>query len=568
MGLAFATRGWAEEAEPAEIEFEGPTKSELLPSESTTLRSLVDSLALVERDIDAKRQMLNETVSEEERSAIYQEMVVLQEKQRSLVRDFESVATGIDLSEFASAPSSGFNLAREMNEFLEPIVKELKAITEQPRVIDQLRNDLQTEERRLEMGQKATARLDSLIEATGDPAVEERLTATRASWSEKAAEAANRIAVLEYRLEEAESQRQSIVDTGRTALTSFFRSRGLNLILTLTTFFAVFFLLRFMQRYVERIGPRGKRKRRPFATRLLRLAFHVFTFVGALGAAMIVLYASGDWVLMGLAMILIIGLILAAKNTLPRFLEQARLVLNLGEVREGERLVYQGVPWKVESLGFFTTLVNPDLTGGYIRLPLRQLTNLISRPIADGELWFPCHAGDWVLLSDGTRGRVLTQTPEMVHLVLLGGTKISYPTAEFLSLSPKNLSANFRIKSTFGIDYKHLKIATSEIPSKLWKTLMTELVKLIDRTHLIDLKVEFKEAGPSSLDYEIIADFSGEVASKYEMLARVLQRIAVDACNENGWEIPFTQMTVHHKHPASASRSDEPAPAPEPKHLP
>ena len=62
---------------------------------------------------------------------------------------------------------------------------------------------------------------------------------------------------------------------------------------------------------------------------------------------------------------------------------------------------------------------------------------------------------------------------------------------------------------------------------------------------IINLVVEFKEAGASSLDHEIIADFSGKVAQNYNVLARAIQRIAVDACNKYGWVIPFTQVTLH-----------------------
>ncbi len=517
-------------------------------NEVLTLGSLAESLVSVDVDIASQRQALDDASTEAERSSLYEDLQALREKRRKLINDFSSVATGIELTEFENSEGHRFDLAKELNELLEPIVRELKDVTEQPRVIEELRNAVRTEERRLATANEALSKIQEIEPSIQVDATRARLMALQEEWEGRASDARNRLSVLRHQLDDMEAKQQSVFDAGTSALTAFFRSRGRNLFLTITTFFGVFFLLRFLQRYVERVGPVAKRKERtPFAARLLHVAFHVFTFVGALASAMIVLYASGDWVLMGLAIIMIAGLVLAAKNALPRFLEQARLVLNLGEVREGERLIFDGIPWKVERLSFYTTLTNPELTGGLVRLPLRQLGNLISRPIAEGELWFPCRAGDWVLLSDDTRGRVLTQTPEMVHLVLLGGTKVSYPTADFLSLSPKNLSANFRLKSVFGIDYQYQAIATTEVPSKLWKKLMTELVKVIDREHIIDIKVEFKQAGASSLDYEIIADIDGAVASKYEMLSRALQRISVDACNENGWEIPFTQMTVHHK---------------------
>ena len=62
---------------------------------------------------------------------------------------------------------------------------------------------------------------------------------------------------------------------------------------------------------------------------------------------------------------------------------------------------------------------------------------------------------------------------------------------------------------------------------------------------IINLVVEFKEAGASSLDFEILADFSGKVAQFHNVLARAIQRITVDACNKYGWVIPFTQVTLH-----------------------
>ncbi|MBC8392157.1 MAG: hypothetical protein H8E17_06300, partial [Deltaproteobacteria bacterium] len=62
---------------------------------------------------------------------------------------------------------------------------------------------------------------------------------------------------------------------------------------------------------------------------------------------------------------------------------------------------------------------------------------------------------------------------------------------------------------------------------------------------LNNLDVEFKEAGASSLDLEIIADFSGQIADAYDNLGRALPRIAVEACNKYGWVIPFKQITIH-----------------------
>lgn len=150
-----------------------------------------------------------------------------------------------------------------------------------------------------------------------------------------------------------------------------------------------------------------------------------------------------------------------------------------------------------------------------------------------------------MLLSDGTRGKVVHQTPEVVELVLLGGSRKTYRTEDYIGQSPTNLSTNFRIRSTFGVDYQHQRIATTEIPKLLQNRLQKDFEAAGFAKPLLNLKVEFKNAGASSLDLEVIADFSGKAAQEHELLLRLIQRICVDSCNDHGWQIPFTQVTVH-----------------------
>jgi hypothetical protein len=288
-----------------------------------------------------------------------------------------------------------------------------------------------------------------------------------------------------------------------------------------------------------------KSKKRSLYARLIALIYHILTFICATGALLLVLYISGDWVLLGLAIIFLIGLAWAARQALPRFWEQVKLLLNLGPVKENERLVYNGIPWRVQSLNFYTPLVNPLLKGGMIRLPLRELTNLHSRPYHPDEPWFPCKEGDWLILEDGTYGKVVNQTPEMVELILLGGSHKIYLTSEFLRQNPNNISTNFRLNVTFGIDYQHQAMSTEEVPEKLQNKLIDSLSKAGFGNDIIDIVVEFKEAGASSLDLEVLADFSGRVAKDYKSLSRAIQKICVESCNKYGWIIPFTQLTLH-----------------------
>ena len=103
--------------------------------------------------------------------------------------------------------------------------------------------------------------------------------------------------------------------------------------------------------------------------------------------------------------------ILALRHSLPLYVREARTLLNIGPVREGERVVYQGLPWKVTSLNVYCTLINPALSGGRLRLSLDEVATLHSRQYEEREAWLPTQEEDYVLLDDTTFGRVLQQTP-------------------------------------------------------------------------------------------------------------------------------------------------------------
>jgi hypothetical protein len=170
---------------------------------------------------------------------------------------------------------------------------------------------------------------------------------------------------------------------------------------------------------------------------------------------------------------------------------------------------------------------------------------LRSRPTNEAELWFPTQKGEWVLVGEDDFGQVLSQTPEQVVLKLIGGARKVYQTANFLSSDPVVLSHGFRHNISFGVDYQHQKEVTETIPQSIQAFIQDEL-KAEGHGELVQrLNVEFSEAAASSLDLAILVDFSGNAAPQYQVLKRLLQRLAVDACNEHGWIIPFAQMTLH-----------------------
>ena len=516
----------------------------------------LDRIEQARQTVAAIEERVNEARTETERAKLGMELGAAEVQLARLEAEFQSIATGVDVEDFSEMEPEEFDLAKEAQELLKPIFDELKQVTEKPREIEALRNDIIQLTKQRDLAKEALDKLSKVIEATDDQRLLGELERARGLWEEYARNADNTLSVRNSQLEKGLAEKGSIFDTATDGFTTFFRSRGKNLLATFLTFVVAFLLLRWLGGHLHRFSPWHKPGKRSFYSRLVDVIYKVFCVVGAGMAALLVLYATGDWVLIGLTIIFLFGLALAAKGALPKFYEQARLLLNLGEVREGERVVLDGVPWKVKSLGVFTEMSNPMLEGGELRIPIRNLTEMRSRPFDEKEPWFPCRCNEWVLLADGTRGKVIQQTPETVHMVLLGGSRKAYPTNDFIAATPEVLSRNFRVRSVFGVDYRHQAIATTEIPDAIREVVTRELSEILDRDHIGRIKVEFREAGSSSLDYEIIADMKGEVADKFEVISRAVQRAAVEACNENGWVIPFPQLTLHRAELESEEVSD------------
>jgi small-conductance mechanosensitive channel len=164
---------------------------------------------------------------------------------------------------------------------------------------------------------------------------------------------------------------------------------------------------------------------------------------------------------------------------------------------------------------------------------------------ADDEPWFPCRPDDYILLGDGSLARVLRQSIEIVE-VMIRDARMQIATADFLAQKIRNLSREgFGIPVTFGIDYQHQAICLERVPAVLREAITSRFEQAGFKNDIQDLVVEFKEAGSSSLDYQIYMILNGRAAKAYYKAQRLVQQACVDACNAEGWVIPFTQVTVH-----------------------
>ena len=248
---------------------------------------------------------------------------------------------------------------------------------------------------------------------------------------------------------------------------------------------------------------------------------------------------------MGVAFLFAAAVILGLRHTIPKFVAEMRLLLNLGAIREDERVLYNGLPYRVATLNIYTILRNPELTG-VIRLPLDEVVTMISRP-AGKEIWFPSSKGDYLNFGDGRVLKVLDQTTELVHLETLAGTKTSMPTADFFNTTFDNISRGetFAVVSVFGIGYAHQALANTLIPEKIQAAVAKAFAKSSIADSVEQVAVELKEAGASSLDFWVCVTLASVAAPAFNKVSRLIQQTCVETCGEENWDIPFPQLTLH-----------------------
>ncbi|MGD9419089.1 MAG: hypothetical protein Q7R22_009110 [Verrucomicrobiota bacterium JB025] len=513
--------------------------------EMARLSGLVPALQAAESELAELRKLRKAAATDAERMEVEKELDAQRERVAQLRMNFRTLAAGVEEGKYLGEEEQEVSWQRNLEDIIAPVSSGVRELTSGPREMEALRSELAKWRERKGLSEAALARIDRLEGIADSEAVREELEATRKLWAGRVDEAESQIEVYSQQVEERERNTPTAWNMVSGAIAKFWRSKGMNLVMALGAAVVVYVVFRRGYRQLTRLSPFHRRKRNGLAARGTDLMAGALAVFFAVLSAVVVFYLRGDWLLLALSIIFVVGILWASKRAIPPYVEQIKMILNIGTVRQGERMVYEGIPWRVDRLNFYCDFSNPDLHGGTLRLPVRAVMPLHSREPDAKEPWFPTRCDDWVLVGDGTYGKVVQQTPEQVVVLQLGGSRKTYPTADFLTSQPENFSHGFRVSSVFGIDYGHQGISTTLVPEVLEERLEEELYKLAGREHVKSVRVEFASAGASSLDYEVLVDFDGVVAPRFRRMRRAIQRVCVDVCNERGWVIPFTQITVH-----------------------
>ena len=521
-------------AEPAE----GPQKIRRI------LLLLSDQILRVQKELDALNELPSTKTVNEQKEKLIQQM-------NGLSRNFESVATKLDTGDLYLAKDEESQWINQLKGLTLPLLEAIGDITKKPRRIEALKkrvSALEIQLEKFEAGQKNIQGLMQMDSQDLDPKnpPTQKYLATLKTLQEK-----YNTELVRVQLEEARNNLENdlqgsvpLWESVTQAIKNFFKHRGLNLLITVGVFLVLWYLMIKLRVFI--IGEKSLIKVQPWMRKIMVTAYSAMVLVLCIITSLIALYFLNDWLLLSVIILFLVAVVWASRQFIPRLFQEVRLALNLGTARENERLIWNGVPWKIDNLSLQATLSNPRLEGGKLQLPLGELIGKHSRPIVEGEPWFPTQIGNWVRLSDGTYGRVDHQTMEQVILRLKGDTLKYYSTPEFLGKTPMNLSQGFRYAIDFGLDYREQSRICDEIPKLFEKGLWTYLEHhhqegSPDFTYT---GISFDHAGSSSLNLKVIVHVEGRCAERYEEIEREIQSTLVRLCNENDLLIPFNQLTV------------------------
>jgi len=516
-------------------------------AEITQLNKLVDVMERKQLALDELRKSVpaNGAIPVD----VQLEVSAINSDMQSLRDTFELLVVGdMDNALFKTPESTPFDWKVELMLVLEPVLDSLQSITEKPRQMTNLRTTIALNERRLSVAAQAIDSLALLLPSTNyEEDTREKIIELQDKWI-------NQKEFSEQRLLAANAQLQRLSKADEAAqlgvipvLKKFILGRGLTLLLAVMAAVVTWVVIRGFWWLFSQYAVTKDQRRGSIWYRLLSYSFYLVTIVFCIVAVLAVLYIREDLLLLALALVMLAIAALGIRKYIPSYVREARLLLNLGAVREGERVMYDGLPWQIMSVNLQTVLWNPSLEG-IVRLPLEIIDTLTSRPVKDKN-WFPTSKGDYVLLPDSTFALVLSQTPELVELRVRGGMIQWIRTADWYAMSITNLSIGdtYGVAVTFGFDYSLQAISLTEIPKSLHEAVTQALNEGGYKNDIANVLVELTSASASSIDYLIFVTIKSTKASQYFALERLIQQTCVAVANEKHWNIPFQQMMIHHQ---------------------
>ena len=490
---------------------------------------------LIDGEKDPKKKILLET-----------EVKKLEERYNKLKLNLISVITNIKMDEIQKDElNKKRDYLQEAQELLGPAFDTIQRISERPRKIESLRKELQVYQEKLAITQLAIKNIEVVKSSTEFaylmPDIEEFLGDATYNVNDLSQEFTLKIDRINRELSELTKDDQTLLGAATELSKEFFSNKGKHLGIAFLLFVFTMWLLTVLKNIV--ILKMLKKGTVVWIYKPIHALYGLITFIFALSVSITSLYVMGDWVLVTIIVLMISAVLWGSKSYIHKYLAEGRLILNLGTIKEGELVIFRGIPWKVKNINFVTIFENEYLDSSIIRIEIAQIFHMHSRKILPNEQWFPTRTSDWVILSDGTYGQIKSQTVEQITIEIEEGERKYFTTQDYLNLRPSNLSHGFSLNILWNLDYNIQDQLLDSIIPRLREKLKNELESL--KIQAKKFSLDFHSAGTHSLNLLINVKFHGNQAYQKHKLERQLNEMMLRISTQENLNIPFEQIAIH-----------------------
>ena len=325
----------------------------------------------------------------------------------------------------------------------------------------------------------------------------------------------------------------------------FLKNEGFAIIVAIGASFGFYYLFNLLILRYAHYQQKNRKRALNFKWRFILLTLQAIKALLSLAIFLMILHTTGNIILFGIMLLILFIAVLSFRGNIPQYLQKLRVFLNLGQAREGERIIYNDIPWEISKISLSNVyLTNPLLDNGELHVTIELIDKLYSRETITDELWFPSRKGDFLLLPDKRIVQVIRQTPEAVYLNHDGAT-IVMGTAEFYKLKFSNLSRGYSLTLNFTLeDHRENRLSLTNVKDSIiadiHKIVKTEDESLYQAIRNISVTVR-QLLTADTTSYQVIVEMAPNSAKSYLTIKALLNNAIIEISREHDWRILLTE---------------------------
>ncbi|MHC5225785.1 hypothetical protein [Ignatzschineria sp. LJL83] len=504
-----------------------------------------------QRRSELQKEINRKDISEDEKQDLTQRLQTLNHQSKEFASLFEqTVLGGIDISLFTevkpdpATANLNYNWQQEILQILQPFFAQMQRATEKTQQIDLLHEEQKELQKKISLAKSGLNTLETIHSDELNDNSQKLLTKVNDEWSDRLKSLEHQESIVQLKLLDLTDNRhffRKFIDN----LWDFVTHEGIALLfafaISISTYYGISKLIILFTHYQRK----DKLRVVDFKWRLTLLILQAINILSALMIFLVILHTTGNIMLFGLAALLLLFIVISFRNTIPNYIHRLRVFLNLGQAREGERVIYNEIPWEISKINLYNVyLTNPLLDNGELRVTIDLLDKIYSRHTNTDELWFPSRKGDFLLLPDKRIVNVIRQTPESVYLDHNSST-IVMPTAEFYKLKFSNLSRGYNLTLNFTLeDSPEHRLSFTDVESTISAGIIKEMEKMHESLPASIKKISLtvrQLMSSNTTSYQLIVDLSANSAKHYLLAKGALNSAVILSAREQSWNILLTE---------------------------